>query len=67
MERKGIVDPATAGKIERDLLSDDRNVKKILTVVKNTDRDGRTITRNLASEKLDFNHVDVIQIGEIIK
>lgn len=67
MVEEGIIDPELANKVRTDVLSEDKEVKKVLTVVKNTEEDGRTITSNLASKSLNFDHVDIVQIGRVIE
>lgn len=65
MENRGIIDPETAKSIEAQLLKNDQEVKKILMVVKNN-KVGQTITSNLANQNLEFDYVDIIQIGEVV-
>lgn len=63
MEEKNIITPALTDELQAAI--DTGQTQKSLVVVKNTEKGGRTIRPSL--EGLEFDNVDIIQIGEAVQ
>lgn len=63
MEEKNIITPALTDELQAAI--DTGQTQKSLVVVKNTEKGGRTIRPSL--EELEFDNVDIIQIGEVVQ